>query len=110
MSVTHLDDLDGKTWNAYFAKHSPCIVKCSTAWCGPCKAIAPKYEQLAGEHKGVTFFAVDIEEVEPPAELQVTGVPTFLYYAKGERDTTHNRIVGGDKKKLEAWIAKVLAD
>ena len=31
-------------------------------WCGPCKAIAPLYKELATEYKGVIFCKVDVDE------------------------------------------------
>jgi len=36
-------------------------------WCGPCKAIAPYFTQLAAEYKEITFLKVDIEKCENTA-------------------------------------------
>lgn len=32
-------------------------------WCGPCKMIAPFYEELAKSNPNVTFIKVDVDEV-----------------------------------------------
>ena len=42
-----------------------CIVAFSTTWCGPCKMLAPVFEELSEEIKDVAFYKVD-------ADLNVT--------------------------------------
>jgi thioredoxin 1 len=32
-------------------------------WCGPCKYISPKVEEMAKNYPNVVFFKVDVDEV-----------------------------------------------
>jgi len=45
------------------------VVDFTAAWCGPCKAIAPKYEELARNLGGeeVILAKVDVDQNKPTA-------------------------------------------
>lgn len=63
------------------------IIDFTAKWCGPCKAIAPIYEQLSQQYKDVKFLKVDIDNDNVAQVVQehgITGVPTFTMY-KGPR-------------------------
>ncbi|KAF2738022.1 disulfide-isomeras-like protein [Polyplosphaeria fusca] len=59
-------------------------------WCGHCKALAPKYEELAGLYaseelsKLVTIAKVDATANDVPDEIQ--GFPTIKLFAAGKKD------------------------
>ena len=47
--------------NEYLAKAGPdglVVVNYSTSWCGPCKAIAPRFEEMSNSYEGVAFLKV----------------------------------------------------
>ena len=56
-------------------------------WCGHCKALAPKYEELGGLYKSfadkVTIAKVDATANDIPDEIQ--GFPTIKLYKAGEK-------------------------
>ncbi|MBE7181605.1 MAG: thioredoxin [Terriglobus roseus] len=56
-------------------------------WCGPCKAIAPVFEELAKTHaqKGrVAFVKVDVDaQRDVASKYSVSAMPTFLVFKKG---------------------------
>lgn len=77
-------------------------------WCGPCKMIAPIFEELSKEMKGITFAKLNVDEDgEIAAEAGVRGIPTMILYKDGEEVS---RIVGflpkqELKSKLESGFA-----
>lgn len=65
----------------------PVVVDIWATWCGPCKAIAPILDQLAGEYAGrVTFVKVDADQnPETVTAAGVTSIPALGFYRNGER-------------------------
>ncbi|KAI3380542.1 hypothetical protein SNEBB_010553 [Seison nebaliae] len=62
------------------------IIDFFATWCGPCKQIAPDYEELAKEYTNVKFFKVDVDEEEDfTAECDVTVMPTFQIFKDGKK-------------------------
>ena len=54
-------------------------------WCGPCKMLAPIYEELAEEMPGIFFGKVNVEEEEEAARrFGVRSVPTVLIFRDGK--------------------------
>jgi thioredoxin 1 len=55
-------------------------------WCGPCRAIAPLVEELAGEYEGrIGFGKVNVDENPKVAtEYGVRSIPTLLIFKDGK--------------------------
>jgi thioredoxin 1 len=84
----------------------PIIVDFFAGWCGPCRIIAPYFEQLSEMYKNVLFVKIDIDEVEDVAGfLQVTSLPTFILFKNGREVT---RILGANKLGLENLVIKAV--
>ncbi len=64
----------------------PILVDFWAEWCGPCRALAPKLEELATEYNGrVKVVKVDIDQnQETPAKFRVRGVPTLVLFKDGQ--------------------------
>ena len=53
-------------------------------WCGPCKVIAPKFEEMSKMYPSVTFLKVDVDESAELTELyNVRAMPTFVFLKNG---------------------------
>ncbi|KAJ7212086.1 thioredoxin-like protein [Mycena pura] len=55
------------------------VVDFHAEWCGPCKVIAPRFNQLASQNPQVQFLRVDVDEQSQIAEaFHITAMPTFF--------------------------------
>lgn len=87
----------------------PIVLKFGATWCGPCKHIAPKFEQLAKHHAATAIFAsVDIDELDSvAAAFKVNSVPAFFVLKNHD---VVDRCVGGDPVRLEHMVKKHCAE
>jgi thioredoxin 1 len=62
----------------------PVLVDFWAPWCGPCRAVTPVLEQLAGETEKVEFVKLDIDENPLSASrYDVLSIPTVILFADG---------------------------
>jgi len=74
------------------------VTKFSAAWCGPCKVLAPIFEQVKSEVSDVAFQEVDVDvESSLAIQYKVRGVPTIVIEKDGQEV---KRIVGGTTQAL----------
>jgi thioredoxin 1 len=60
------------------------IIDFFATWCGPCKQIAPYYQQMAETFPGITFLKADVDEAAGLAEeYGVQVLPTFVILDRG---------------------------
>jgi thioredoxin 1 len=86
----------------------PVVVDFYAPWCGPCKMLAPLFEQLAGELAGkLKFVKLNVDEAqELSADHEITGVPTLMLFRGGN---VVDRVVGfPGPRVLKVWLDKAV--
>uniref|UniRef100_A0A1B6M690 Thioredoxin domain-containing protein n=1 Tax=Graphocephala atropunctata TaxID=36148 RepID=A0A1B6M690_9HEMI len=84
------------------SKDTVVVVQFSAAWCGPCKRIAPFFDQMAAKYSQSVFLKVDINVCQETAMAQgVSSMPTFVFYKGGGKIDS---ITGSNTQLLEEKI------
>ncbi|MBQ3422469.1 MAG: thioredoxin [Romboutsia sp.] len=62
------------------------VVDFFATWCGPCKMLAPVFEQAGEEMKNdATFLKVDIDQsLEIAQQFRISTVPTMMIFKDGK--------------------------
>jgi len=83
------------------------VVDYSTTWCGPCKVIAPKFDDLSEKYPQAIFLKVIGDATPDASKLMkregVRSVPSFHYFKNGEKVDVVN---GANAEAIEAAITK----
>ncbi|XP_050213592.1 thioredoxin H-type-like [Mercurialis annua] len=80
------------------------VVDFTASWCGPCRFIAPIFEEIARTFTHITFLKVDVDELKSVAEAWgVQSMPTFMFL-KGDKIV--DKVVGAKKEELLMAIGK----
>jgi thioredoxin 1 len=108
MSEGILEISDSSFDSEVIQSEKPVLVDFWAPWCGPCKAIGPIVEELAGEFSGKIKFAkcnVDDNPVSP-GKFGIKAIPTLIFFKQGKVVEQITGMVA--KSKLQQAINSIL--
>jgi thioredoxin 2 len=82
----------------------PVVVDFWAPWCGPCRAMAPQFEQAARELKGRALFVKLNSDDNPKTSVRyrIRSIPTVLLFRGGEE---YSRLSGAmPARDLVRWV------
>jgi len=81
------------------------VIDFFATWCGPCKVIAPKFEELSKAYPSIAFLKVDVDEAAELAEkFNIRAMPTFVFLLNGNVVKT---IEGADVRGIGEMLEKL---
>ncbi|XP_024084105.1 thioredoxin-2-like [Cimex lectularius] len=81
------------------------VIDFYATWCGPCRMIAPKLEEMAALYPDIMFLKVDVDECEDiAATYEISVMPTFIFIKEKQKIESFS---GGNYEKLKEVVIRL---
>ena len=102
MSVVHISDDNFES--DVLQSDKPVLVDFWAEWCGPCKAIAPALDELAGDFQDRLQIAkLDVDaNPKTPGQFGIRSIPTLILFKGGVVEAQH--VGATSKKQLKEFL------
>jgi protein disulfide isomerase family A protein 3 len=85
------------------------LIEFYAPWCGHCKSLAPKYEELAKKLKkesNIVIAKMDATENDVPSQYEVQGFPTIYFAPKNSKNSPRKFEGGREVEDFIKYLAK----
>ena len=105
---THPIELNDQNFFHYIQNTElPIVVDFWADWCGPCKAMAPQFNQAAQNAPQYRFVKVNTEQAQKiSAQFNIRSIPTIAVFKNGKEVTRQAGAM--QAPQLLAWLGTVV--